>query len=61
MLLTYGSEAADSHLTNAFWYRDTGDLGACDPAAAVTTATNTGCNERCDRVKESKEIEMVGR
>ena len=23
-LLSYGNEAAESHLTNAFWYRDTG-------------------------------------
>ena len=60
-LLTYGNEAAESHLTNAFWYRETGDLGVCDPTAAVTSSTNTGFLARCDRLKLSKEIEMVGR
>ena len=38
-LLSYGKEAAESHLTNAFWYRDTGDLGVYDPTAAVTPST----------------------
>jgi hypothetical protein len=47
-LLTYGSDAVASHLKNSFWYPDTGDLGACDPTAALTNATNTGCNARCD-------------
>jgi len=31
--LTYGSDAATSHLTNAFWYLDNGDLLSCDPTA----------------------------
>ena len=26
-LLSYGNEAAKSHLTNAFWYRNTGNMG----------------------------------
>ena len=33
-ILTYGSDAAASHLTNAFWYLDDGDLLPCDPTAA---------------------------
>ena len=59
-LLSYGNEAAESHLTNAFWYRDTGDLGVCDPTASVTPSTNKGFLARCDRLKRSKEIEIVG-
>ena len=33
-LLTYGSDAAASHLTNAFRYLDDGDLLPCVPTAA---------------------------
>jgi len=33
-VLTYGSDAAASHLTNGFWYLDDGDLLPCDPTAA---------------------------
>jgi len=33
-LLTYGSDAAATHLTNAFWYLDDGDLLPCNPTAA---------------------------
>ncbi len=25
-IVTYGRDAASSHLTNALWYRDTGDM-----------------------------------
>ena len=61
MLLSYGNEAADSHLRKAFWYRDTGDLCVCDPTAAVTTTTNIGFVTRCDRLMQIKEIEILGR
>ena len=60
-LLTCGNEAAESHVINAFWYRDTGDLGVCDSTAAITPFTNTGYVARCDRLKQSKEIEIVVR
>ena len=60
MLLSYGNDAAESHLTNAFLYRDTGDL-VCDPTAVVTASTNKDFLARCDRLNQSKEIEMVGR
>jgi len=33
-LLTYGSDATATHLTNAFWYLGVGDLLPCDPTAA---------------------------
>ena len=39
-LLIYGYEAAESHLTNAFWYRDTGDPVVCDRTETITAATN---------------------
>ena len=32
-ILTYGSDAAVSHLTDGFWYLDDGDLLPCDPTA----------------------------
>ena len=53
-LLIYGSDAVASHLINAFWYPDTGDLCACDSSAAVTAATNKGLLARCDRLMQSK-------
>ena len=59
-LLSYGYEAAESHLTKAFWYRNTGDVGVCDPNA-VTANTNRGFLARCERLKAGKEVEMVGR
>jgi hypothetical protein len=33
-ILTYGTDAAASHLTNAFLYLDDGDMLPCDPTAA---------------------------
>jgi len=36
--LTYGIEPAATHLTNAYWYRDTGDMLHCEPAAVPVTA-----------------------
>ena len=60
-LLSYGNEAAELHLTNAFWYRDTGDFVVCNPTAAVTPSTNKGFLARYDRLKQSKEIEIMGR
>jgi len=32
-LLTYGPDAANSHLTNAYWYLDEGDVLAGDPTS----------------------------
>ena len=51
-LLSYGYEAAESHLTNAFWYRDTGNMGVCDPSSEVLLpATNRDFLARCDRLR----------
>jgi len=57
--LTYGSDAAASHLTNAFWYLDDGDLLPFDPTAA--DAKIKGSITRWNRVKQSKEVELFGR
>jgi hypothetical protein len=60
-LLTYGSDAASSHLTNSYWYLDTGDVLTCDPTAAATDTTNKGFATRWNLQKQSKVIESVGR
>ena len=42
-VLTYESDAASSHLTNASWYLDNADMVACHPSAADIRKTgNTG-------------------
>ena len=43
-LLTYGSDAANSHLTNGFWYLNNDDLLPCDPTKAESR--NTGFIDR---------------
>ena len=57
--LTYGSNAATSHLTNAFWYLDNGYILPCDPTAA--DAKNKIFITRWDRINHSKEVELCGR
>jgi hypothetical protein len=56
-LLNYGSDAAQTHLTSAYWYVDDSDLMPCDE----TTVTNKGFITRWNRQKQSKEIQMIGR
>ena len=58
-LLSYGNDAVHSHLTNAFWYPDTGDMSACCPA--TVPSKNTGFVRRWNLCKQSKEIQMYGR
>jgi hypothetical protein len=58
-LLTYGSDAANTRLTNAYWYIDDGDLEANDPTAA--DAKDKGSVRRWDRQIQSKVIELYGR
>ena len=55
-ILTYGSDAAVSHLTNGFWYLDAGDLLPCDP-----TAEDAGFVARWNKLKQSKEVQLYGR
>jgi hypothetical protein len=49
-LLSYGSDAAISHLTNSYWYKDMGDMLPCDPTKAEST--NTGFIDRWNKQKE---------
>jgi len=61
-LLTYGSDAAASHLTNSFWYLERGDMLPCDPSTIdkTATATNVGFITRWDKIKQNKEVELYG-
>jgi len=58
-LLSYSLDATISHLTNAYWYKDQGDMKPCDPTK--TESTNTGFIDRWSRQKQSKVTEMCGR
>jgi len=58
-LLTYGSDASNSHLTNAYWYLDEGEVLAGDPTSA--DIKNKGFVKRWERQKQSKETELYGR
>jgi hypothetical protein len=51
--LTYGSDAASTHLTYTFWYLDTGDLLPFDPTKA--DAKNSGFVTRWKLQKQSRE------
>jgi hypothetical protein len=57
-LLTYSPDVANSHLTNAFWYIDEGDVLAGDPTS--TSIKNKDFVKRLERQKESKIIELYG-
>ena len=51
-VMTYESEAASSHLTNA--YLDNADMVECDPSAADIRKTGiTGFFDPWDRMKQS--------
>ena len=56
-LLNYCPDAANSHLTNAFWYLDEGDMLAGDPTS--NSIKNKGFAKRWERQKESK-ITVIG-
>jgi hypothetical protein len=60
-LLTYGDDAAESHLTNAYWYKDEGDLLPCDPTGDETFTTNKGFFRRWDVQKQRKVIQILRR
>ena len=57
-LLTYGHDAANSHLTNGFWYLFSGDLQACDPSDAEPM--NMGFVARWKWIKQSKLVQLIG-
>jgi len=59
-LLTYGSDAANSHLTNAYWYlAQGGDVLPDDPTSA--DIKNKGFVKRLERQKQRKVTELYGR
>jgi hypothetical protein len=51
-ILTCGSDAAESHLTNAYWYKDDGNMLTCDPTDTYTDTTNKGFIRRWNLQKE---------
>ena len=60
-LLTYGTDAAASHLTNAYWYIDEPGVDPCHPTAADAEKANKGFVDRWNIMKQSKEIQLYGR
>jgi len=58
-ILSYGNDAASSHLTNSYWCKDAGDMLPYDPTKAEST--NTGFIDPWNKQKQSKYIEMYGR
>jgi len=60
-LVTCGSGAALSHLTNSYWYKDDGNMLPCDPTKSAKATTNAAFVARWNRQKQRKEIEMYGR
>jgi hypothetical protein len=58
-ILTYSNDAATTHVTNAFWYIDSGDMLPCDPSAEASN--NKGFVTRWNLTKQSQEIEMYGK
>ena len=54
--MTYGSDNAATHLTNAFWYLDEGDQLPCDPRAA--DAKKLDFITRWNKIKQSKEVQL---
>jgi len=60
--MTYGTDAAVKHLSNAYWYLDTGDMQPVHPSAEnVTTITNRGFILRWNRISASREVQLFGR
>ena len=59
-LLTYGTDAADSHLRMAYWELDEGNLLAGD-CSKPSELCNTGFLARWNHVKKSQEVHMYGR
>ena len=54
--------AAATHPTNAYWYRDTGDMLPCDSTTAtLITIPNRGFIKRWDKIKASKELQVFER
>ena len=60
--MTYGIDAAATHLSNAYWFLDTGDTQPNDPLAEnLTATTNRRFITRWQRISASKEVQIFGR
>ena len=53
-LLTYGNDAAESHLKNALWYLDTGNMIGGDTTKPNET-NNDGFIQRRNRMKNARQ------
>ena len=61
-LLTYVTDAAATHLTNAYWYHDTGEILPSDPtSAAVSAVNNRVFITPWDKLSASKYLQLFGR
>ena len=59
ILLNYGTDAATLHITNAYWYLDTGDMQPSDPTAETpTVTTKRGFIARWKNLSASKEVQL---
>ena len=58
-LLTYGNDAATTHLTDAMWILNDANLAACDPTAG--DSTKKVFMNRSSLTKKNQEIELYGR
>jgi len=61
-LMTYGPDSAATHLSNAYWYLDTGDMQPVDPSAEnVTAMTNKAFILLWNKICASREVQLFGR
>ena len=60
ILLTYGTDAATTHLRNAMWIMDHGNMVACDPSSD-DASNNKGFVTRWSLTKKSQEIKLYMR
>jgi len=61
-VLTYGTDAAVSRLSNSYWYLDNRDMQPSDPTAEThTSATNDGYIARWSRLNDSRDVQILGR
>jgi len=57
--MNYGTDAADPHLSYAYWNFDKGDMWPSDPSAENLTAmTNRVFITRWNRFRASREIQL---
>jgi hypothetical protein len=62
ILLSYGLDASNTHVTNSFWNKESGNFLPTDPLAANPAAdANVGFGVRWDMVKHSKVLYLYGR